>query len=354
MGEVVPLAIARNLDALIACKFALIARARVDARISDAEYRIYSAALDLVHRDEGDPRFGTLWPAVSKLGRDAAGKGRRTVQRALTKFTALGYLDAVTDRRGGRRKADRLVSARTSIYGLPGMSRANQGSFNSASGAPVSGNSAVAAPVNSANAAPVNSANGAPQSYREEPTEEKTALRAVSMRGRRQKARATLRRDVDLADWSPRDEDSANARERGYGQSWIDDQIERFRDHHLSKGSALQNVDAAWRNWQRGAFDRDECPPEPPSSVSRNSFEDLIREHLGEPGLRLLSRIGEPAWRHWLVDVGYSGVHDGTLRLTAPTKFVRDRLLQEFEQHFRASWRVERVEIELAKITRSP
>ena len=316
MGEVVPLAIARNLDALIACKFALIARARVDARISDAEYRIYSAALDLVHRDEGDPRFGTLWPAVSKLGRDAAGKGRRTVQRALTKFTALGYLDAVTDRRGGRRKADRLVSARTSIYGLPGMSRANQGSFNSA--------------------------NGAPQSYREEPTEEKTALRAVSMRGRRQKARATLRRDVDLADWSPRDEDSANARERGYGQSWIDDQIERFRDHHLSKGSALQNVDAAWRNWQRGAFDRDECPPEPPSSVSRNSFEDLIREHLGEPGLRLLSRIGEPAWRHWLVDVGYSGVHDGTLRLTAPTKFVRDRLLQEFEQHFRASWRVER------------
>src|ERR1051325_2844979 len=88
-------------------------------------------------------------------------------------------------------------------------------------------------------------------------------------------------------------------RERGYGETWIADQVERFRDHHLSKGTALRDIDAAWRNWQRIAFDRDEEPPDPPSSASASTTHAVVREHLGEAGLMLLSSIGETAFCHW-------------------------------------------------------
>src|SRR5437762_4462843 len=56
MGEVVPLSAAGRdqddpLRALVICKSALLSRARADDQFSDAEYRIYAAALDYTHRE---------------------------------------------------------------------------------------------------------------------------------------------------------------------------------------------------------------------------------------------------------------------------------------------------------------
>src|SRR5438045_960299 len=172
MGEVVPLSAAGRdqddpLRALVICKSALLSRARADDQFSDAEYRIYAAALDYTHR-ELDEYFGMLWPSVSKLARDAGGKGRRTVQRALTKFVTLEYLHLVSDRRGGRRKAPNGSAVATAFYALPGI-RIDSCRH---------GHSAADAPVNSATDAPINSATEAPQSYREEPMEETSVSRA--------------------------------------------------------------------------------------------------------------------------------------------------------------------------------
>jgi len=43
----------------------------------------------------------------------------------------------------------------------------------------------------------------------------------------------------------PSDADCAAARERGYSAEWIADQIERFKDHHLAKGSSFARIDPA-------------------------------------------------------------------------------------------------------------
>jgi hypothetical protein len=322
MGEIIPFVTTRDLRSLIVCKSELLSQARTDPRISHAEYRIYSAALDYVHRDLDD-RLGMLWPSVSRLARDACCKTRRTVQTAMTKFVALEYLHLVSDRRGGRTGHG---SSATAVCALPGVL-----------------NSAIDAPVNSAIDAPVNSAIDAPQSFREEPMEE-TSLRDVSLR--RQRARPTLRHRGDLKSWAPREQDGATARERGYGETWIADQVERFRDHHLSKGTALRDIDAAWRNWQRIAFDRDEEPPDPPSSASASTTHAVVREHLGEAGLMLLSRIGETAFCHWFgPPVRWNGVSDSALNLTVPSRFMRSKLLEQFEQTLCSCFGVKHVEI---------
>jgi hypothetical protein len=50
------------------------------------------------------------------------------------------------------------------------------------------------------------------------------------------------------------------ARSRGYDAIWINDRVERFRDHCLSNGRAFDDIDAAWRNCGRKAMDLDDDP----------------------------------------------------------------------------------------------
>ena len=55
------------------------------------------------------------------------------------------------------------------------------------------------------------------------------------------------------ADWRPTHEDREFARAKGYDDIWISDQVERFSDHHISKGSQFCDVSRAWNNWVRNA-----------------------------------------------------------------------------------------------------
>jgi len=242
MGEVVPLsAAARDQDdplrALVICKSALLSRARADDQFSDAEYRIYAAALDYTHR-ELDEYFGMLWPSVSKLARDAGGKGRRTVQRALTKFVTLEYLHLVSDRRGGRRKAPNGSAVATAFYALPGI-RIDSSRH---------GHSAADAPVNSATDAPINSATEAPQSYREEPMEETSVSRARGAKGPRLQERVG---SLLAPDWQPSSDDVLLAEQLGLDAVAV---ALQFRDYWIAvpdpKGRKA-DWSATWRNWCR-------------------------------------------------------------------------------------------------------
>jgi hypothetical protein len=332
MGQIIPFATAGDQRSLLVRKSTFLSRARADHRISDAEYRIYAAALDYVHRGSNE-RFGMLWPSVTSLANAAGGKARRTVQTALTKLEDFGYLTLISDRRGGRRHVPRGSAAATTIYALPDLNSAADLPANSAADVPIS-----------ATDVPVNSATDVPQSFREEPMEE-TSLRDVSLR--KHTARRLSPGHDDLISWAPRDKDCAIARQNGYSAAWIADQAERFRDHHLAKGNALRDINAAWRNWQRVAFDRDECPPDPPPSVSSNTaIDDAIRgDPFGQEIRRLIEIIGENAYRSFFGGVSCGGVRGGTVYLSAPNRFIRAKLIERFEHAIRACWGVEHVEI---------
>ena len=198
-----------------------------------------------------------LWPSVSKLARDAGGKGRRTVQRALTKFVAREYLHLVSDRRGGRRKAPNGSAVATAFCALPGI-RLN--SYRH-------GHSAVDAPVNSATDAPVNSATDVPQSYREEPLEGTTlrVSRARGAKGSRLQGRAG---SLLGADWQPSSEDVLFAEQLGLDVEAI---APAFRDYWIAvpdpKGRKA-DWSAMWRNWCRMERDRKAPDRRPGSAVA--------------------------------------------------------------------------------------
>jgi DnaA N-terminal domain len=242
----------------------------------------------------------------------------------------LGYLEQLS--RGGGRRAN--GDPATATYRIPFPITTSDGTLTSA-------------PDGTLTSAPDGTLTSAPAPPK---PIEKNNLKKTSTSCSIYSARAKSRLDEDdLLAWAPKEADCAIACERGYNATWIADQIERFRDHHLAKGSTFQDIDPAWRNWLRGAFDRDDDPPDIPRL--RGGAEDTdgsavrLARLLGEAGQRLLSVVGENAMRHWFKDVRCDGVQDGVLQLTAPNRFIRDRLRREFEAQIKACWDVEHVEI---------
>lgn len=57
------------------------------------------------------------------------------------------------------------------------------------------------------------------------------------------------------ADWTPSEKDTAFAAERGLSEREIFDEADKFRDHHVARGSAFADHAAAWRTWVRNAID---------------------------------------------------------------------------------------------------
>lgn len=62
------------------------------------------------------------------------------------------------------------------------------------------------------------------------------------------KVTKTVRSTTIPEDWRPSEKALAHARER-YPSMPVDIEIEKFRDHHLSKGTKRSNWDASWRTW---------------------------------------------------------------------------------------------------------
>ena len=154
---------------------------------------------------------------------------------------------------------------------------------------------------------------------------------------------------IDIENWAPSDRDCELSRDRGYSSAWIVDQADRFRDHHIARGTIFANskaTNAAWRNWQRRGFDSDDNPPEPSKPWAGEQLP-VPRHSLGDPGDKLLCRLGKVRFNSWFQHVQVKGVQGRTVHLTAPTKFIRKRLHQEFEDDIRACWAVDHVDIQV-------
>jgi biotin operon repressor len=49
--------------------------------------------------------------------------------------------------------------------------------------------------------------------------------------------------------WVPNERNIADARERGFSAWEIEDEADKFRNHHTARGSLFRDWDAAWRTW---------------------------------------------------------------------------------------------------------
>lgn len=50
-------------------------------------------------------------------------------------------------------------------------------------------------------------------------------------------------------DWAPSDKNISDAKSRNFSDEEIDVEAAAFRDHHLARGTAFKDWDAAWRTW---------------------------------------------------------------------------------------------------------
>ena len=49
--------------------------------------------------------------------------------------------------------------------------------------------------------------------------------------------------------WVPNDRNIEDAKSRNFSQQEIEDEADRFRNHHIAKGTRFRDWDAAWRTW---------------------------------------------------------------------------------------------------------
>jgi len=54
--------------------------------------------------------------------------------------------------------------------------------------------------------------------------------------------------------WVPSEANISHAFSKGFSQRDIDHEADRFRDHHLARGSIFKDWDAAWRTWVANAI----------------------------------------------------------------------------------------------------
>lgn len=88
--------------------------------------------------------------------------------------------------------------------------------------------------------------------------------------------------------------------------------------------------------------------PSPAPSVERPFFD------LGLPGVALRQRLGDDVFRSWLGRVGFAGVLEDELVLTAPTKFVAQHLSANFETAILAAFRVTHASVSRLRVEVPP
>ncbi len=89
-------------------------------------------------------------------------------------------------------------------------------------------------------------------------------------------------------DWKPSNEDWEHAAEKGFAAAQIDAQAEKFRNHHLSKGSMMADWAAAWRTWISNSIKWD-GPPNgraPARSRADTAIEGILSGLTEEEDLR--------------------------------------------------------------------
>jgi hypothetical protein len=200
---------------------------------------------------------GTAWPSAESVAA-LTGLSLRTVRTAIADLVAGGFLE-VAERGGGRKlvtvyrvntREDAPVDAQPEpgnsarVAQFPPENSATVARFNPENSATVARfpdrNSAETA-LNRAKSAR-NSARVAPN--KSEEVKKKTEIESAPKRARK----------AELAEgWKPSAQGLEYAKLMGIEN--VEEERDRFVDHHRAKGSRFSDWDAAWRTWSRNARD---------------------------------------------------------------------------------------------------
>ena len=100
--------------------------------------------------------------------------------------------------------------------------------------------------------------------------------------------RKVRRRSMIAADFTLTDAEHIYAVDHGWTHSFIEAQLEKFKNHHMAKGSTMADWSAAWRKWVGNDYDRLQSssgpqrtasrPPSRVDSAIEGMFSDLTEE----------------------------------------------------------------------------
>jgi chromosomal replication initiator protein len=88
--------------------------------------------------------------------------------------------------------------------------------------------------------------------------------------------------------------------------------------------------------------------------MTQSGVDGLVAGQWARIRARLRSEFGDAAFRSWLKPLTLSAETDGSVTLTAPTRFMRDWIVQNYLDRVRALWSGENAQIKTVEITVAP
>jgi uncharacterized protein YdaU (DUF1376 family) len=103
-----------------------------------------------------------------------------------------------------------------------------------------------------------------------------------SLRSDVEPAKPVKRKSAIRETWEPDERDRSYAKSRGMTDSEIAADAEKFRDHHLKKGSVFKDWNAAWRTWCQNRGQYGPRQPNGTGPPKRETFASIAMQKIRE------------------------------------------------------------------------
>jgi hypothetical protein len=133
---------------------------------------------------------------------------------------------------------------------------------------------------------------------------------------------------------------AAIAAEMAIGAEAVRAEVGKFRDHYRALGSRRVRWESQFANWCRRIpqFGAAPARPPPPAALPQPPATDEDPRWTRVKA-RLAERLGPDVVTAWFARMAFSGIEDReTVRLTAPTRFLRDRCAAHYAPQLIAAW----------------
>lgn len=158
---------------------------------------------------------------------------------------------------------------------------------------------------------------------------------------------------------SPREYEQWALDASSWTREFIEMQVEKFRDHHLSKGTISKDWFASWRYWCRNSAEYkgdqlktkkqlkvdDKITPEHVSTAVKilsweDEFSEIANKQIRMNWVKvregLKNKLGDATFLSWIAGLLPKEIQDNSLVIQASTKFIRDWIQQKYYEEIKA------------------
>jgi hypothetical protein len=212
-------------------------------RVKSGAFRVLFHLCDH-HRDDRDPTVA-CFPSQETL-RERTGLSNGALNNALAEMESDGLLVRRRSTVPGSRERRTYYILGCDLGADTRLTPENGGSSNSSPPEPV-GEQTPFSDVSNSILGPIKLQPAGEEPVRTGDNQEEPLLVSPSPKSRRKP-------EVPLPpDWVPSDRNIADAEERQFSAREIQDEADRFRNHHIARDSRFRDWDAAWRMWLSNA-----------------------------------------------------------------------------------------------------